>query len=95
MVQAYLYFAAMIAAHLRGLRYDDAFREGDTSDEPLTVGDAIADAINKQNAIELPRSETPYDVDAAHDLMLALQSQLQSCGFNWMTKTTRRLILPH
>src|SRR3546814_3653067 len=56
MVQAYLFFSAMIACQLRGKRFD-AQLSGNEDDEGKTVAHSVIAAIRKKNELTIPFGE--------------------------------------
>src|SRR3546814_21110991 len=71
MVQAYLFFFAMIACQLRGKRFD-AQLSGNEDDEGKTVAHSVIAAIRKKNELTIPFGDTPVDPAAAKLVMDAL-----------------------
>src|SRR3546814_132534 len=71
MVQAYLFFSAMIACQLRGKRFD-AQLSGNEDDEGETVAHSVIAAIRKKNELTIPFGDTPVDPAAAKLVMDAL-----------------------
>src|SRR3546814_724509 len=71
MVQAYLFFSAMIACQLRGKRFD-AQLSGNEDDEGKTVAHSVIAAIRKKNELTIPFGDTPVDPAAAKLVMDAL-----------------------
>ena len=90
MVQAYLFFHALISAYLRGIRFDDnAVEAGDdasegegaelvkeTSDES-SVAFAVMRSIRKNNAVWSPRPHLPLLRENAYLLQEALRDGIQ------------------
>lgn len=71
MVQAYLFFSAMIACQLRGKRFD-AQLSGNEDDEGKTVAHSVIAAIRKKNELVIPFGDTQVDPPAAKLIMDAL-----------------------
>ena len=90
MVQAYLFLHALLAAQLRGVRYDDSSAEPldeldellnealgeDGSAEP-TVADQVIRSIEKDNVVVPPRAELPLQAERAHLLYETLRDGFQ------------------
>jgi uncharacterized protein with ParB-like and HNH nuclease domain len=90
MVQAYLFLHALLAAQLRGVRYDDSSVEPlDELDELLnealgedgsvepTIADQVIRSIEKDNAVAPPRAELPLQAERAHLLYETLRDGFQ------------------
>lgn len=76
MVRAYLFFHAMLACHLRGLRYDDPL-PGAAADEERTVAHAVIRSIDADNQLKLPGADLPLQVERAHALLVTLREGFQ------------------
>jgi hypothetical protein len=72
MVQAYLFFYAMLACFLRGKRFDDSV-DDDNSNEERTISHAVIRSIEKDNILRIPFFETVAKVERARPLIDALQ----------------------
>lgn len=77
MVQAYLFFHAMLAGYLRGKRYDDPSAEGEVPEEFPTIADKVIESIAKDNQVRVPFSEKPADPARAQILIDAFQACFQ------------------
>lgn len=77
MVQAYLFFYAMLACYLRGKRYDDPSAEGEVPEDYPTVAEKVIESIGRDNQIRLPFSENPADPGKAQLLIDAFQTCFQ------------------
>lgn len=76
MVQAYLYFSAILACHLRGKRFDDSpVADGDSDEE--TISQRIVESIGKDNLVVVPFEDLEIDLVQARDLLKALQNCFQ------------------
>jgi hypothetical protein len=75
-VQAYLFFYAMLACFLRGKRFDDPIDDDDFSEE-RTVSRAVIRSIDKDNMLRIPVSENAAKPERARPLIDALQSCFQ------------------
>ena len=75
-VQAYLFFYAMLACFLRGKRSDDPIDDDDFSEE-RTVSRAVIRSIDKDNMLRIPVSENAAKPERARPLIDALQSCFQ------------------
>src|SRR3546814_18490738 len=71
MVQAYLFFSAMIACQLRGKRFD-AQLSGNEDDEGKAVAHSVIAAIRNKNELTIPFGDTPVDPAAAKLVIDAL-----------------------
>lgn len=71
MVQAYLFFSAMIACQLRDKRFD-AQLSGNEDDEGKTITHSVIASIRKKNDVAIPFVDTPVDPSAAKLIMDAL-----------------------
>lgn len=76
MVRAYLFFHAMVASHLRGLRYDDPL-PGAAADDDTRVVDVVMNSIDSDNQLKLPGAELPLDAERGHTLLAALREGFQ------------------
>ncbi|MBF8651543.1 DUF262 domain-containing protein [Pseudomonas putida] len=76
MVRAYLFFHAMLACHLRGLRYDDPL-PGAAADEERTVAHAVIRSIDADSQLKLPGADLPLQVERAHALLVTLREGFQ------------------
>lgn len=76
MVQAYLFFFAILECHLRGKRFDDPMTDTEFGDEN-TISRAIVHSINKDNILKIPFAALPVDLARVHQLQDALQSCFQ------------------
>lgn len=76
MVRAYLFFHAMVACHLRGLRYDDPL-PGAAADDDTRVVDVVMNSIDSDNQLKLPGAELPLDAERGHMLLAALREGFQ------------------
>lgn len=76
MVRAYLFFHAMVACHLRGLRYDDPL-PGAAADDDTRVVDVVMNSIDSDNQLKLPGAELPLDAERGHTLLAALREGFQ------------------
>ncbi len=90
MVQAYLFFHALLAAHMRGIRFDDSatqpIRElegllGEASSnelrEELTVADQVMRSIGRDNAVWIPMPDLPLISERAYLLQETLRDGFQ------------------
>jgi hypothetical protein len=75
-VQAYLFFYAMLACLLRGKRFDDPIDDGEFSEE-RTVSRAVIRSIDKDNILRIPFSDSEVKPERARPLVDALQSCFQ------------------
>ena len=75
MVQAYLFFYAILAGHLRGVRYDDVEFEGASSEK--TIARAITRSIGRDTEVWIPSAENVPQVEVAHLLLEAMRDCLQ------------------
>jgi uncharacterized protein with ParB-like and HNH nuclease domain len=76
MVRAYLFFHAMVACHLRDLRYDDPL-PGAAADDDTRVVDVVMNSIDSDNQLKLPGAELPLDAERGHTLLAALREGFQ------------------
>jgi hypothetical protein len=76
MVQAYLFFFAMLSCLLRGTRYSDPISVGN-EDDGRTVADLIVHSIARDNLIKIPFSDRPAGLESARLLIDALQECFQ------------------
>lgn len=76
MVRAYLFFHAMLACHLQGLRYDDPL-PGAAANEERTVAHAVIRSIDADNQLKLPGADLPLQVERAHALLATLREGFQ------------------
>lgn len=76
MVRAYLFFHAMVACHLRGLRYDDPL-PGAAADDDTRVVDVVMNSIDSDNQLKLPGAELQLDAERGHTLLAALREGFQ------------------
>ena len=72
MVQAYLFFHAMLECYLRGKRYDDPIPGAVVEDEDI-IARAITRSINKDNMLKVPFVELKANLVHAHLLIDAFQ----------------------
>ena len=77
MVQAYLFFHAMLACHLRGKRHDDPVDEANTSDDAKTVMHVIMRSIGKDNRLHIPFRDRPLLAENAQLFLDAIQTCFQ------------------
>jgi|SRR5579859_3298815 len=75
-VQAYLFFYAMLACLLRDKRFDDSLIEGDSSDE-RTVARGVIRSIEKDDVIQIPFLERDPNPEKARPLIDAFQTCFQ------------------
>jgi Protein of unknown function DUF262/Protein of unknown function (DUF1524) len=79
MVQAYLFFHALLAAHIRGIRFDDSATQpndelDDSLDEVLgrdvkeepTIADQVIRSIERDNTVWIPKPELPLIPERAY-----------------------------
>jgi Protein of unknown function DUF262/Protein of unknown function (DUF1524) len=76
MVQAYLFFYAMLHCLLRGKRFDDPMSPGEDDDEH-TVSRAVIRSIDKDNVIAIPFADAQADLAPAKLLFDGLESCFQ------------------
>jgi uncharacterized protein with ParB-like and HNH nuclease domain len=76
MVQAYLYFHAMLLCQLRGLRFD-ASATSDESDAGRTISEEVMRQVRKANDFKLPNADAQMDVEAARLLLDSFESCFQ------------------
>jgi uncharacterized protein with ParB-like and HNH nuclease domain len=76
MVQAYLYFHAMLLCQLRGLRFDVP-ATSDESDAGRTISEAVIRQVRKANEFKLPQPDAPLDTDMARLLLDSFESCFQ------------------
>jgi hypothetical protein len=76
MVQAYLFFYAMLACHLRGKRFDDPMPDMEFEDEH-TIARAVIRSIEKENLVQIPFQDEGAHPDKLRLLTSALQSAFQ------------------
>ena len=76
MVQAYLYFHAMLLCQLRGLRFD-APATSDESDTGRTIAEEVIRQVRKGNEFKLPQAEVPLDMSVARLLLDSFESCFQ------------------
>lgn len=76
MVQAYLYFYAMLLCQFRGKRFD-AQVSGNEDDEGRTISDDVVRQVRKENAFDLPFAEQGVDKDMVRLLLDAFESCFQ------------------
>jgi len=76
MVQAYLFFYAMLECHLRGKRFDDPSADTEFSDEN-TISRAVVHSFNKDKIIKIPFLELSPNLAHVHQLRDALQNCFQ------------------
>ena len=90
MVQAYLFFYALLAAHMRGIRFDDSATQptnvlDDWLDETLgkevkeepTIADQVVRSIEKDNVVCLPKPELPLLSEQAYLVLDTLRDGFQ------------------
>lgn len=90
MVQAYLFFHALLAAHMRGIRFDDSATQpihesddllGEASikelKEELTVADHVMRSIGRDNAVWIPMPDLPLISERAYLLQETLRDGFQ------------------
>lgn len=75
MVQAYLFFYAMLIAHLKGMRYDDL--ENEDQDKERTIAHAVIRSIEKDNTVLIPGAGKKLLVEKAHLLKETLRDGFQ------------------
>ncbi|MFZ2155424.1 MAG: DUF262 domain-containing protein, partial [Bradyrhizobium sp.] len=75
MVQAYLFFFAMLACMVRGKRFDDPM-PGEESDEH-TIARAVIRSIDKDNSVEIPFSSLATSLDPLRLLLSAFENAFQ------------------
>lgn len=76
MVQAYLFFYAVLSCLIRGKRFDDPMSPGEYGDEH-TVARAVIRSIEKDNAIKIPFADEAANLAPAELLRDALQNCFQ------------------
>lgn len=90
MVQAYLFFHALLAAHMRGIRFDDSATQPndelddlldevlgkDVKEEP-TIADQVMRSIERDNAVWIPKPELPLISERAYLLLETLRDGFQ------------------
>ena len=76
MVQAYLYFHAMLLCQLRGLRFD-APATSDESDTGRTIAEEVIRQVRKGNEFKLPQAEVSLDMSVARLLLDSFESCFQ------------------
>lgn len=90
MVQAYLFFHALLAAHMRGIRFDDSSTKpndelDDLLDEALgkevkeepTIADQVMRSIERDNTVWIPKPELPLTPERAYLLLETLRDGFQ------------------
>jgi hypothetical protein len=90
MVQAYLFFHALLAAHMRGIRFDDSSTQpndelDDLLDEALgkevkeepTIADQVMRSIERDDTVWIPKPELPLIPERAYLLMETLRDGFQ------------------
>ena len=90
MVQAYLFFHALLAAHMRGIRFDDSATQpndelDDLLDEALgkdlkeepTIADQVMRSIERDNTVWIPKPELPLISERAYLLLETLRDGFQ------------------
>jgi hypothetical protein len=90
MVQAYLFFHALIAAHMRGIRFDESSTQpndelDDLLDEALgkevkeepTIADQVMRSIGRDNTVWIPKPELPLVTERAYLLLETLRDGFQ------------------
>ena len=77
MVQAYLFFYAMLACHIRGKRHDDPVDEANTSDDAKTVMHVVMRSIGKDNKLQIPFWDRPALAENAQLFLDAIQTCFQ------------------
>lgn len=90
MVQAYLFFYALLAAHMRGIRFDDSSTKpndelDDLLDEALgkevkeepTIADQVMRSIERDNTVWIPKPELPLTPERAYLLLETLRDGFQ------------------
>lgn len=90
MVQAYLFFHALLAAHMRGIRFDDSATQpndelddlldealgNDLKEEP-TIADQVMRSIERDNTVWIPKPELPLISERAYLLLETLRDGFQ------------------
>ena len=76
MVQAYLFFYAMLMCHMRGKRFDDPVSDKD-ADEEHTIANAVIRSIDKDNEIHIPFLNVPSSLEPVRLLLDTLQTCFQ------------------
>ncbi|UPJ74104.1 DUF262 domain-containing protein [Bradyrhizobium sp. 187] len=76
MVQAYLFFYAMLFCLIRGKRFDDPMSSGEYGDEH-TVARAVIRSIEKDNILKIPFADAEANLASAELLRDALQNCFQ------------------
>lgn len=76
MVQAYLFFYAMLACHSRGKRFSDPKPGAEFEDED-TVARAVIRSIEKDNLVQIPYSDMSASAEPLRLLLSALQTAFQ------------------
>jgi len=76
MVQAYLFFSAMLECFVRGKRFDDPMPDTEFEDDH-TIARAVIRSIEKDNTIKIPFREVAIDLGPMRLLLSALQSAFQ------------------
>jgi len=90
MVQAYLFFHALLAAHMRGIRFDDSATQpndelDDLLDESLgkdvkeepTIADQVMRSIERDNVVWIPKPEQSLITERAYLLLETLRDGFQ------------------
>ena len=90
MVQAYLFFHALLAAHMRGIRFDDSATQpnddlDDLLDEALgkevkeepSIADQVMRSIERDNTVWIPKPELPLIPERAYLLLETLRDGFQ------------------
>ena len=90
MVQAYLFFHALLAAHMRGIRFDDSATQpndelDDLLDEALgkdvkeepTIADQVIRSIERDNTVWIPKPELPLMSEHAYLFLETLRDGFQ------------------
>lgn len=76
MVQAYLFFFAMLACMARGKRFDDPMPDAEFADEH-TIARAVIRSVEKDNAVQIPYREDAIDLEPMRLLQSAFESAFQ------------------
>jgi len=76
MVQAYLFFHALLECYLRGVRFDDSMGP-EAGEDDKTVAHSVIRSITRDNQVQVPFVDRQPDTARAHLLMEALRDCFQ------------------
>ena len=76
MVQAYLFFSAMLACMARGKRFDDPMPDAEFADDH-TIARAVIRSIEKDNTVEIPDGGSAMDLEPLRLLLSAFENAFQ------------------